>query len=111
MLRDNRRDRVPLCFLFQLTRDPIGFSATQKTVYARLIVLQRPIIEIRSIVQVTRIASGIEFNVEHALRDYPALSSASNARILDGVLQIENDARFHTWVTFVNQYRPPPKKI
>ena len=39
------------------------------------------------------IACGIDFDVEHALGDDSPLASAGDARILDGVLQIEKDAR------------------
>src|SRR5262249_41545915 len=95
MLGHDVRNRVLERLFFELPRDPSAFRPIQERLNGWLLFAQRPIIEVRRIVQVTRASHCVELYVEHSFRDCPALSRAREARILDGVLQVKDYARRH----------------
>ena len=53
----------------------------------------------------------IQFHVQHALGDDPAIPRTRQARILDRVLKKEEHARLIAFVTLVDQHRAPFQEI
>jgi hypothetical protein len=56
-------------------------------------------------------AAGIKLDIEHALGDDAAVARAGDAGILDGVLQIENDARVYAGIALVDQYGAATEQV
>ena len=67
---------------------------------------QRSIVEIGRVVQVAGVAVRVELDIEHALRDDATITGSSRARVLDRVLEVEEDAWLSARVAFVDQHRP-----
>ena len=111
MLRDDVCDGVALRLLFHVPVDPGALRRFEDLFRAGLAVVERPIVEIGRVVQMARHAVRIELYVEHALGDDPAIPRARQARILDGVLQIEKHARLAAVATLVDQHRAPFQQV
>ncbi len=98
-------DGVALRLLLQLAGDPGALGPGEERVDAGLVLGQRPVVEVGRVVQVAGGAVGVELDVEHPLGDDAALAGAGEARVLDGVLEVEQHARLRARVALVHQHR------
>jgi hypothetical protein len=55
--------------------------------------------------------AGVHLDVEHALRDDPTLAGTGKARVLDGVLQIEQHARLSAGIALIDQHRAALQQV
>ena len=75
MLGHDVGDGVALGLLLQLARNPGALGSGQDRVDVGLVVGQRPVVEVRRVVQVAGLARGVELDVEHPLGDDAALAA------------------------------------
>ena len=65
----HRCDRMCQCRLFEITVDPRALNASEHCINAGFVNMHRPVIEIRCVVEMAGVATCIEFDVKHLLRD------------------------------------------
>src|SRR6202158_1942763 len=102
---------MALRFLLQLTRDPGALWTREERIHAGLVGRKRPVVQVRRVLQMPRIAGGIELDVEHALRDDTALARTGKARILNAVLQVEEHAWVRASIALIDQHRTTAQQI
>src|SRR6266446_6631897 len=61
--------------------------------------------------QVARLASRVQFDIQHLLRDGAALATPHATGVLQGVLQVEEHTRCRARIALVYQYRATTQKI
>src|ERR1700676_4016183 len=105
MLWYDVRDRVALSSVLQFPRDPRALWPLEDGADVRLVLRQRPVVEIWGVLDVARRAIGVELHIKHPLGDNAALTLAGAAGVLNGVLKIEEHARTRAGVTLVYQDR------
>ena len=93
VIRHDVRDCVRLSVGFQVARQPGGLWAGQNRGEIRLGRLERPEVQVRRVVQMPGLTRRVQLDVEHSLRDDAAVATASRDRVLNRVLQVEDDAR------------------
>src|SRR6266498_3498547 len=111
MLGDNLSNSVALCSLFQLSRYPRTFGASENVCDSWFIRLERSIIEVGCVLQMTCVSGGIQLHVQHLLGNDPALSSSRETRILNRMLQIKQHAWRVARIAFVHQHGTTAQKI
>ena len=109
--RDHLSDGVAEGLLLQLPRDPGRLRALEDGLDARLLGREWPVVEVGSVVKVASLPRRVHLDVEHLLRDGPPVAVLGDARVLDGVLQVKEDARRLAHVPLVHQYRPPAEQL
>ena len=73
--------------LLQVAGDPSRLRACEKVVGVRFVIAQRPVVEVRRVLEVAGRARGFHLDVEHAARDRASLAGRQQARILDRVVE------------------------
>ena len=104
MFRHDVGDGITLCFLFQLAVDPLAFNSIKYGFDTRLVRHQWAVVEIRRVVNVARCPTDVLLHIEHALGNDSALAGVCNARVLNGVLQIEQHAGLGALIAFIYQH-------
>src|SRR5436190_7650645 len=111
MFRHDRGDRVGLSLLLQVPSDPVAFGAGEYRVHSRLVRRERPIIEVRRVMEVPGVAIDVELHVKHAFRDDATITGPRYARVLNGVLKVEQHTRSHTGITLGHQYGASAEQV
>ena len=111
MLRDDDADGVRLRRLLQLPADPGALGPGEERVDRRLVVRQRPVVEIRRIVQMARHAVVIELDVEHPLRDDAPIAGTGDAGVLQGMLDGEEHTGRRAVVALVDEDRAALEQV
>ena len=107
------RDGVALRLLLQVAGDPGALGPGEQVGSTRgLAVGERAVVEVGRVVQVAGVPLGVHLDVEHPpARSRGARPSGSEARILDGVLEVEEHARARARVALVHQHRAAPQQV
>ena len=92
MFRDDVGDGVRLRRLLQTPANPGALGPFEERVDRRLVVRQRPVVEIRRVVQMARHAVVVELDVEHPLRDDAPIAGTGDADVLQ-VCSMEKSTR------------------
>src|SRR5438128_409694 len=73
--------------VFHLAHDARGVRPLEESLHAGLVCLERPVVEVGSVMEVASLPSRVYLDVEHLLGDGAALPGLRAAGVLDGVLQ------------------------
>ena len=111
MFRDDVGDGVRLRRLLQIPANPGALGPFEERVDRRLVVRQRPVVEIRRVVQLARHAVAVELDIEHPLRDDAPIAGTSDAGVLQGVLDGEEHARRRAVVALVDEDRAALEQV
>ena len=111
MFRDDVGDGVRLRRLLQTPADPGALGPFEERVDRRLVVRQRPVVEIRRVVQMARHAVVVELDVEHPLRDDAPIAGTGDAGVLQGVLDGEEHAGRRAVVALVDEDRAALEQV
>jgi hypothetical protein len=111
MLRHHIGDRVGLRLLLEIATDPGAFGAADDRHDIGLVGAKRPIIQIRRIMKVSDGSGRIHLDIEHALGDDTPVPCPRHARVLDGVLEVEQHPRLVARIALVDEHRPSPQQI
>src|SRR5437867_8217019 len=96
------RNCVSKGFPLDVTRDPCALGALQENFGRRFVRVERPIIEIRSILKMSSVPFRIDLDIKHLFGDCSSLTGAKKTRILNCVFQIEKDTGLCPKVGFIN---------
>src|SRR4029077_10517003 len=83
MLWHNVSDGVSLRFALKFTADPAAFGPRQNIREAWLPCLQRPIVEVRRVIEVPRCAVAADLHEEQTFRHDASFAALGKARVLD----------------------------
>src|SRR5439155_438121 len=72
---------------------------------------QGPVVQVGRVVEVLSSARGVDLDVEHPLGDHAAFAKPRQACVLNGVLEVEEQARLHPRIALVHQYGPSSQQI
>lgn len=111
VLGNDGRHGMNLSLAFDLPVDPGALRPGEDGLWLGLIRRQGPEIKVGGIVDVAGSSGGIHFDVEHALRDDPALACTRDAGVLDGMLEVEEDAWRGPRVALVHEDAAPLEEI
>ena len=111
MFRDDVGDGVRLRRLLQIPVDPDALGPFEERVDRRLVVRQRPVVEIRRVVQMARHAVVVELDVEHPLRDDAPIAGTGDADVLQGVLDGEEHTGRCARVALVDEDRAALQQV
>ena len=107
MFRDDLGNGMGLRRLLQVAPDPGALGPLEDRVDRGVLVLQRPVVEIRRVVQVAGHAVVAELDVQHPLGDDPPRAASGGAPILQGVLDGEEHPGRRAVVALVDELARP----
>src|SRR5690606_31131686 len=100
---NNAGDGMLQSLRLQVPGDPLGLRRAQNRIDVRFAGSERTEVQIRRVLQMTRVPGLVELDVEHALRDHApvapisdgaaARTAARGDSILHGVFEVEHDTR------------------
>ena len=111
MFRDDVGNGICLRRLLHVAADPGALGPCEDRVDRWVLVLQRPVVEIRRVVQVARHAVVVELDVQHPLGDDAPISPTGDAPVLQGVLDGEEHAGRLAVVALVDEDRAPFQQV
>ena len=111
VLRHHIGDRVRLRLLLKVPADPGALRAPNDRRNVGFVGTQRPIVQVRRIMEVSGDAGLIHLDVEHPLGDNPAVPCSGCGGILDSVLKIEQHPRLGSCVALVDEHCPSTQQI
>ena len=111
MFRDDFGNGIRLRRLLQVPADPGALGPCEDRVDRRFLVLQRPVVEIRRVVQVARHDVVVELDVQHPFGDDAPIAPTGDAPVLQGVLDGEEHAGRLAVVALVDEDRAPLQQI
>ena len=111
MLRHDVGDGISLCLLLNFTTDPCRFGPGEEGVHVRFSILERPIVEIGCVVEMSRLPFCVDLNVEHSLGYDPPVPTSRDARVLNCMFEKEQDAWAQPGIAVVDQGRSSAQQI
>ena len=91
--------------------DPGALRPGEDLFRRRLVFSQGPEVQVERVGGVAGLALGIQLHVEHASGNHAPLPGAGGAGVLNGVLQVGDDAGLVAWVAVVHQDRAPAQEV
>ena len=107
----NLGDGVPKRLRLKRTANPATFGTRQQRVHVKLTSGQRAVVEVGGIVQAAGRPVLTHLHIEHLLGDRAALAALEYARVLNGVLQIEQHTRRRAEVALIHQHGAPAQQV
>ena len=102
---------VALGLLLKATRNPGARRVVENRCNIRFVRLEGAKIKIGRVVEMMRVAGGVEFNIEHLARNRAPFTAAGDAGILDRVLQIEDYPRGRAGIALIHQHRAAAQQV
>jgi hypothetical protein len=91
--------------LFQLTADPLQFRTRQQRGGIGFILGERAVVEVGCVLKEAAPPVRIDLDKEHATRDRAPFARREQAGVLNGMLEEEEDTRFRSDISFIDQNR------
>src|SRR2546425_447837 len=104
-------DGVARSLLIEVTTDPATLGAVNDLGHTGLRASQGTVVQVGRVVEVLSSARGVDLDVEHPLGDHATFAKPRQACILNGVLEVEEQARLHPLIALVHQYGPSAQQI